>query len=371
MIKYLSKTNKKKFEGVAIVRLDFNTEDDWRLRASLPTLKFLIKAKAKILILSHRGRPLEKLKIKKAIGKNLDKFSLRKDARVLARLLGRKVIFIPHFGFSETKLILNQAPKGSVFLLENLRFLESEEKNDMKLGRDLALLGDYYINDAFAVSHRANASVVAITKFLPSYGGLGLEAEILNLSQVMKNPKRPLVLIVGGGKAKDKVGILKYFKNKADKIILGGGAANTLLFLKGFSIGDSIADRADKKDFAPILKYKNIVLPMDFRMSNKKILDIGEKTAVLFGQAISQAKTIIWNGPLGLIEDKRFDDGTIAIARAIGKNRRAYSLAGGGETVMFLKKYKLDKNFSFISTGGGAMLEFLAGEKLPGIEALK
>ncbi len=370
MIKYLSKIEKSKLKGMAIVRLDFNTEDDWRMKAALPTLKFLIKAGVKVLILSHRGRPLDGGKSQIANRKSREGFSLKKDAGILGKLLKKKVGFIPGFNSKEIKEILKKAPKGSVFLLENLRFLPGEEKNSKKLAKNLAKLGNFYVNDAFAVSHRANASVAAITKFLPSYAGLGLEEELKHLAKVVNNPIRPLVLLVGGGKSKDKVEVLKNLEKKADALILGGAVANTILFLQGRDIGDSVADREDNKIFLPIINFKNFILPVDFKYGGKKILDIGPQTIKVFSDAIKGAGTVVWNGPLGLIEDKRFREGSLAMARAIAKNRKCFSLVGGGETVMFLKKYKLDKKFSFVSTGGGAMLDFFAGKKLPGLIAL-
>src|SRR5271154_3372061 len=184
-IKYLSKTNFKALAGTALLRLDFNTEDDWRMRAVLPTIKLLLKTSSRIVIVSHRGRP-----------KGFDKkLSLRKDAGVLSKMLKKRVVFIPHFRFGEIKRMVNTAPRGSIFLLENLRFLKGEEENSLVLGKQLASLADFYVNDAFAVSHRANASVTAVTKFLPSYAGLELENEITSLSRAMVRPQRPLVLI--------------------------------------------------------------------------------------------------------------------------------------------------------------------------------
>jgi 3-phosphoglycerate kinase len=235
------------------------------------------------------------------------------------------------------------------------------------------LLADFYVNDAFAVSHRKNASVVAVTKFLPSYTGLELEMEINTLSRVMKSARHPLVVILGGAKAGDKLGVLKYFKNKADCFLIGGAAANTLLFLSGVNMGRSLVDN-DKsyvKELAKILKYKNLFLPQDLIFHNGAALDIGRRTSAMFAEKISQARTIIWNGPLGLFEKEPYGRGTLEVARAIIKNRRAFSLAGGGETEAFLAENGLNKKFGFVSTGGGAMLDFLAGKKLPGIEALK
>ncbi|MBU6501115.1 MAG: phosphoglycerate kinase [Patescibacteria group bacterium] len=363
MLKYLSQTNKKSLRGTALLRLDFNTEDDWRMVAALPTIRFLLKTSERIVILSHRGRP-----------KGYDKtLSLRSDATKLAKLLRKKVEFLPDFDFHEMKGKIDAARRGSIFVLENLRFLSGEEKNDAAFAKKLASLGDFYVNDAFAVSHRANASVVAITKYLPSYAGLEMEKEIKSLSIALKSKQDNLIVVLGGGKAGDKLGLLKYFKNKAEAFLLGGAPANTMLSLQGFNIGRSLADR-DKNDLHKlknILKYKNLCLPTDFVVHGGAILDIGTRAATDFSDKLKKARTIIWNGPMGFIEKKPYERGTLAVARAIANNKKAFSLVGGGETVMFLKKHSLDKKISFISTGGGAMLDFLAGEKLPGIVALE
>lgn len=362
-MRYLSKTSIKKLRGIALLRLDFNTQDEWRMRAVLPTLKLLLRARAKILILSHRGRP-----------KGFDeKLSLKKDAVALGKMLGKKVVFIPHFRFAEIRRRIDKSKPGTVFLLENIRFLKSESTPAPELAKRLAGLADYFVNDAFAVSHRESDSVAKVEQFLPSYAGLELEKEIQVLSDVMKKPKRPLAVVIGGAKTHDKLGIIKFFRNKADAFLLGGAAANTLLYLSGKDVGNSLIDRTDGdfRELKKVLKYKNIFLPVDCRMEKNTILDIGPKTARLYAEKLKSARTIIWAGPMGYIENKKFAGGNLAVARAIAGNRRTFSVTGGGETVMFLKKHKLGKKFSFLSTGGGAMLEFLAGKKLPGIEALK
>jgi phosphoglycerate kinase len=371
MVNYLSAASSKKLTGTVLLRLDFNTEDDWRMRAVLPTIQLLSKISGRIVIISHRGRP-----------EGFDKkFSLRADATKLSKLLGgKKVAFIDHFRFAEIKTQAAAAPRGSVFLLENLRFLPGEEKNDPTLAKKLASLADFYVNDAFAVSHRANASVVAITKFLPSYAGIEMENEIKSLSKAVLRPRHPVVLVLGGAKASDKLGVIAYFRNKADWFLLGGGGANTILWLKGMDVKKSVKD-SDPKELPALKKiggYKNVILPEDFvwgsvggGSAETAILDVGPKTVRAFNKKIASARTIIWSGPLGLIEKKQYTKASIAVARAIGRNRKAFSVSGGGETVMFLKHYTLDKKFSFISTGGGAMVDFLAGKKLPGIEALK
>ena len=261
---------------------------------------------------------------------------------------------------------------GSIFLLENLRFLPGEEKNDEKFAKQLASLGDLYINDAFAVSHRANASVEAITKFLPSYAGLLMEKEIENLNKAIKKPKKPFVIILGGAKISDKLGIIKNFKQKADKFLIGGGIANTFLVAEGLPIGNSIFEEKMVPEAKKLLKLPKIILPVDYAIENKKILDIGPQTVENYASIIKKAKTIIWNGPMGYFENPKFAKASKAIAEAVIKSK-AFVVIGGGETTAIIhnSKFIIHNSKLFISTGGGAMLEYLAGKKLPGIEALK
>lgn len=371
-MRYLSRMGKKKLRGTAILRLDFNTADEWRMQAVLPTIRFLLRRGAKILIVSHRGRPVG-IKIVGGRPQNFDKnLSLRRDAAALSRLLGKKVIFIPHFRFAEIKKRIGKAEKGAIFLLENIRFLRQEITPAPELAKSLAELGDYFVNDAFAVCHRPSDSVAKIEHFLPSYAGLELEKEIKILSRVMRRPKLPLVVVIGGAKAGDKLGVIKFFRRRAAAFLLGGAAANTLLRLQGIEIGRSLVDKtAPVKELKKLLTYPNLFLPPDWKMEEGAILDIGKKTAKLYAAKIKNARTVIWAGPMGYIEKAKFSRGSLAVAKAIAANRRAFSVAGGGETVAFLRKHRLAGKISFISTGGGAMLEFLAGRKLPGIEALK
>jgi len=363
MISYLSKANKKVLRGTAILRLDFNAEDEWRMKATLPTVHLLLKHSDKIIILSHRGRP-------NGFDKNL---SLRKKSATLAKLLGKKIIFLPHFDFPVLKKSITDSPRKSIFVLENLRFLEGERKSDRQLAKKLAALGDFYVNDSFAVDHRKDASLVAITEFLPSFAGLELEKEIKFLSKAMLKPKKPLVIVIGGAKAHDKLGVMKYFKKEAGSFLVGGASANTLLSISGVDVKNSMIskDKKDTKDLHQVLDYKNLILPVDFKLRSGMILDIGGKTSKIFSEKIKSAQTIIWSGPMGAFEKKGFSGGTLAVAKAIAENKKAFSVVGGGETVSFLGKHGLGRKFSFISTGGGAMLEFLAGEKLPAIEALE
>lgn len=350
-----------------MLRVDFNIQDgeNFRLMATLPTIKFLIDRGVKIVILSHKGRPK---------GKD-SKLSLKSEVKVLGKLLNKKINLLSSFNFDGIKRAINNSKPGSVFLLENLRFLPGEEKNDRKLARDLANLGDLYVNDAFAVSHRAGASLVGITKFLPSYAGLLLEKEISNLSGVMKNSKKPLVIILGGAKISDKIGLIKNFYNKANCFLVGGGIANTLFALQDLPVGNSLIDKnADlhglNADFCRL--DKKIILPIDVVVNKDRILDIGQKTVKKYSEIIKRAGTIIWNGPVGYFEDKKFARGSEGIARAIIKSR-AFSVVGGGETTSLIQNSKLRiKNPRlFVSTGGGAMLEYLAAKKLPALEVLK
>ncbi len=362
-MRYLSRAKPKELAGAALVRLDFNTEDEWRMEATLPTLRLLMQYAAKIVIVSHRGRP-----------EGFDKkLSLAPDAKHLERYLKRKVLFIPDTHFATIALAIARAPRRSIILLENLRFWPGEETNDEKFAHSLAGLAHYYVNDAFPVCHRPAASIVAITKFLPSYAGLVLEKEIEHLSHVAEHPKHPLVLILGGGKAHDKLGVVKYFEHKADAFLLGGAPANSILKLRGVKVGKSKIDQEvhDHPMLKRLAKSSRAVVPLDWRTEKKMIVDIGPKTEKLFAEHIKSARTIIWSGPIGLIEKKKFSRGNLAVAKAIAANKNAFTVTGGGETVMFLKKYKLDRKFSFVSTGGTAMLDVLAGEQLPGIAALQ
>lgn len=356
---------------ICALRVDLNVEDrsNLRLSAILPTVRFLQKKKSKIVILGHEGRPAL---LKRGIPK---RFSLKPFVKILAKEIKQTVHFLD-FKFPVSKKTflklrgrIDNAPAGSVFLLENLRFLPGELTNDKKLAANLALLGTFYVNDAFSASHRANASLAAITKFLPSYGGLLLEKEIENLGRVKKFNRKPLVVILGGAKIHDKIGLIKNLYSRAAYFLTGGGIANTLFVAEGLPVGNSIYEnmKLDKSILNAI--NKKIILPLDVCVANRKIQDIGEETIRKYSYLIGKSKAIIWNGPLGLIEDKRFRRGSESVATAIMKSR-AEAVIGGGETTMLFEKKKLRKNL-FISTGGGAMLEFLAGKKLPGIAALK
>jgi len=340
-MKFLSSLKSGELKNkVCLLRLDFNTEDNWRLEGALPTIRFLAKSCKAVVIVSHKGRP-------EGFDKSL---SLRPVTKILHKYLKKIVVFIPHFRFLEIKELVHASPKGSVFLLENLRFLEEEAGNNITFAEHLASVGNLYVNDAFAVSHRANASVVAITKFIKSYAGFGMESEIKNLSLVMTKPQQPLAVILGGLKIEDKMRVIENLENKAAIFLIGG------------ALTPEILER---------LKSPKIMLPVDFKKEDGEVRDIGIKTAHFFQKEIEKAETIIWNGPVGDINKNKFSHGTKLVAQAVAKNKKAFKIVGGGETVMFLKKLKLDKKIDFISTGGGAMLDFLSGKELPGIKALE
>lgn len=355
MIKYLSKTSKQTLKGkTCLVRVDLNIENPkeenaLRIQAILPTLSLLLKAKAKIILISHRGRP----------SKPDPNLSLKPFAPILSKKLGTKITFVSD---------LEQL--GTITLLENLRFEKGEEKNDAAFAKNLASLADIYINEAFAASHRRHASIVAITKYLPSYAGLRLEEEVKHLQRATYKYKKPLTIILGGTKIENKFGVVDYFKNKADHILLGGGVANTFLAEKGHPIGNSLIDKS--VNMRPYLNMKQIICPKDWKTERGEIMDIGKKTAGEYVNIIKESKTVIWGGPVGYIEKEKFAKGTRAIAYAIARRKeKLLSIAGGGETTDFIVKHKLLNRFDLVSTGGGAMLEYLSGKKLPGIEALK
>jgi len=372
-----------------LVRADFNVSldkqknvlDDFRIRATLPTINYLKQQNAKIILMAHLGRPK---------GKMAPEFSLEPVRKKLEALLNQPVKLAPDCIGASTEQLAAEMSGGDILLLENLRFHNEEENNDEIFAKQLASLGEIFVNDAFGVSHRAHASVCAIVKFLPSCAGFLLEKEVTNLTRVRDNPDHPLVAIIGGAKISTKIKLIQSFLNKAENIILGGALANTALHAKGVAIGRSFIE----DDMSPEIKNlelanSKIHLPVDavlcenqqgigsFRVGavgstgeQELILDIGPDSQKLFTLVISRSKMVVWNGPMGLFEAKSFDGGTIAVARAI-INSGAYSVVGGGETVAFLEKLGFIDKFSFVSTGGGAMMEFLSGEILPGIEVLE
>ena len=362
-------------DEICILRVDLNInnkslkagKDNLRITSIVPTVKFLTKRGSRVVIVSHRGRPTP--------GGDGKEFTLKPFAAIIAKLLGKPVQFISMDAKNGVIISekdsekIRKSPKGSVFLLENIRFLPGEESNDLRVVQPLAELGTFYVNDAFAVSHRKNASLVAITKLLPSCAGLLMEKEVSNLDQALHNHEHPFVVILGGAKMTDKMGLIKQFIGKTNYFLAGGGIANTMFAAEGLPIGDSIYE----KDMIPaakkIIKTKKVILPMDVVISERRIVDNGQETTDEWVEIIKAAKTIIWNGPLGVIEDKRFAKGSIDVAKAIAKSK-AFAVVGGGETALAFAGVPLKKD-TFLSTGGGAMLEYLSGMKLPGVEALR
>lgn len=349
-------------ETSVFLRADFNVpiksgkiSDDNRILAVLPTINYLLDKGASITIGSHLGKPE---------GKPNPEFSLFPIANKLSELLNLDAKFNQP---SDKYLLGNQ-----IILLENLRFNPGEESNDDQFAKELALGKDIYINDAFAVSHRSNASVEAITKYLPSYAGLLMQKEVEELTKIKDHPTSPFILIIGGVKIEDKAGVIEFLAPKVSKILLGGGVANTFLKASGQDIGDSVYDKDMVEKCKQMLeKYGDkIELPIDTVKDRNKILDIGSQTIEKYLGSIKDARTVFWNGNLGYTEEGKYKVGSRAIAEALNSIDGTTVLAGG-DTVGFFKSEGLDKNITFISTGGGAALEFLAGKELPGIIALQ
>jgi len=375
------------------MRVDFNVpmekgkiKDNYKIIACLPTIRYLLRYKAKIILITHLGQPKNK---------EDKKFSTKPLANYLGSILGKKIKHVKAvIGFKAEEDIYKMK-EGEILMLENLRFYKEEKKNDQKFARRLARLGDIYVNNAFGVCHRTHASVAAVKKYLPSYAGFLLAEEIKNLIKIA-NPKKPLVIVIGGAKITTKLPFLMKLAKKAEYILLGGGAANAFLCALGYEIGKSIGRTKNKKTLKEINKYykqfgkeKNI-LPVDVAvgdcetrgrvrikgvgkiLKDEYIYDLGPQTIKIFAKFIKKAATIIWNGPLGLFENKKFQHSTLAIARVISSRSsgNCFGLAGGGETIEALHKTKMLPFIDWVSTGGGAMLAFLAGEKMPGLEGL-
>lgn len=378
------------------IRADFNVplengnvSDDTRIRATLPTLTLAVQAGARVIVASHLGRPK---------GKPDEKYSLAPVAARLKELLGKPVIFSSDCVGQEAESRARALKNGDILLLENLRFHAEEEKNDDTFSRQLASLCDgLYVNDAFGAAHRAHASVVGITKFVKkAAAGLLMERELSYLGKAISNPARPFLAILGGAKVSDKIEVIQNLMKIADAMLIGGAMAYTFFRAKKFTTGKSLVEQ-DKVDLALTLlgearerKFR-IILPVDHVLARSPEdsaetqasgieatpadwmgLDIGPRTIELFSKEIAAAKTIVWNGPLGMFEKPAFANGTLAIARAIADatKRGATSIIGGGDSVAAVEKAGVASKISHISTGGGASLEFLAGEKLPGVEAL-
>ena len=376
-----------------IIRADFNVPlddshqitDDTRIRSTLPTINRAVDDGAKVILCSHLGRPN---------GMFDSKYSLAPVAKRLGRLMGKDIPFAPDcIGPAVEGLVAKMKP-GDVLLLENLRFHQGEEENDDRFSKALAALGDVYINDAFGAAHRAHASTVGITKFIPaSAAGFLLKKEIEYLEGAVENPVRPFVAILGGAKVSGKIGVIENLGKRVDKVIIGGGMAFTFLKAKGLEIGNSLVEN-DMLDFAKgiedhaLSRGVKFYLPVDCVVAashepgaESKIvpvqeipkgwyaLDIGPASVKLFNLAVQNAKTILWNGPMGVFEIDAYARGTLAMAHAIA-DAYALTIVGGGETALAVHRAGESENMSFISTGGGAALELLEGKQLPGLTAL-
>ncbi|MFH0856699.1 MAG: phosphoglycerate kinase [bacterium] len=361
--------------------------DDFRLKRLLSSIEYLVNKGAKVIIIGHLGRPggkvvellsvkpvaeelrklldVKKEEIKKLRNKEIKNCLLAQSGAKSAKnsdivLFNHGILPLP--GAQGQDDVIGFPITENIFLLENLRFYEGEEKNDLKFAKALSELGNIYVNDAFANSHRKHASIVGITKYLPSYAGLNLEQEVKILKKVMENPKRPAVAIMGGAKIETKLPLIERLAEKFDYVLVGGRLGMEIEKSQKLKACPEFAERVKSQKL-----WKNIILPLDYIGSGK--YDIGERTIKLFSDILTNAKTVIWNGPLGKYEDKRYMKGTKEVAAAI-INSDAYSVAGGGDIISALDKLNMTDEFDFISTGGGAMLEFLEKGSLLGLEIL-
>lgn len=375
-----------------LVRVDFNVPikngvitDDRRIKEALPTIKYLIEKNAKVILVSHLGRP-------KGFQ---DDLRLDPVAKRLEELLGKPVKKLNDCVGEEVEKEINSLKEGDVVLLENIRFYKEEEANDPEFAKKLAKLADLYVNDAFGTAHRAHASTAGVANYIPGVAGLLMKKEIEIMGKALEDPERPFVCILGGAKVSDKIGVIKNLINKVDVLLIGGGMMFTFLKSLGYEIGKSIVEE-DKLDLAKELmnlakeKGVRLILPKDAivvkeikedaPISVKEVdkfekddigVDIGPKTIEEFREEILKAKTIVWNGPMGIFEIPPFAKGTKAIAEAIAENKNCISIVGGGDSAAAIQMLGLEDKFTHISTGGGASLEFLEGKELPGVAVLQ
>lgn len=391
--------NKKTIKDIDIkdkkvlVRCDFNVPldsetgtitDNRRIRGALPTIKYLLDNNAKVILCSHLGRPK---------GEFNNKYSLKPVAEELSKLLGKPVTLAKDVIGEDAEKLTSNIKSGEVVLLENVRFHSEEEKNDMEFAKKLASFAEIYVNDAFGTAHRAHASTEGASHYLPAVSGFLIEKELEFLGGALENPARPFVAILGGAKVSDKIGVIENLLDKVDTLVIGGGMAYTFYKAQGLNIGTSICEE-DKIDLAKTILEKaetkgvKIVLPVDNHVAaeysndaedkivdkteipeNYMGLDIGPKTIELFKDVVKNAKTVLWNGPLGVCEFDKYEVGTKAVAEILA-NSDAITVIGGGDSAAAIEKLGLADKMTHISTGGGASLEFLEGKVLPGIECL-
>lgn len=377
-----------------IVRCDFNVPldengkitDNRRIVGALDTIKYLLEQNAKIILVSHLGRPKGEVK---------PEFSLKPVAEELSRLLGKDVKLASDIIGESAKTLTSNMKSGDIVLLENIRFDAREEKNDLEFAKQLASMAEIYVNDAFGTAHRAHSSTAGIAQYLPAVSGFLMEKELNFLGTALENPERPFVAILGGAKVSDKIAVIDNLLNKVNSLIIGGAMANTFIKAMGYNVGNSLCE-TDKIDLANELiekaKLKNIklILPIDAKIGKEfnkdteskivdinnvpegwSIFDIGPKTIELYKKELENAKTIVWNGPVGLFEFDQFAIGTNSVAEILASLDNATTIIGGGDSAAAVEKSGLADKMTHISTGGGASLEFLEGKKLPGVECLQ